>query len=396
MAWGVNTVEDQRREFIDAFLEDKFYVSDLCQKFGISRKTAYKWIDRFINEGFDGLKDRSKARHDQVKTSNEFIEKFIEIKSLYVHWGPKKILGYLKEEEPLIPWPSATTIGKILEANGLTKPRKFRKRFPTRINSLSKCLEPNDIWAIDFKGWFKTKDNIKCDPLTLTDAFSRYLLFCSKLPFNSFEYVWQVLSNAFFEYGLPIYLRHDNGPPFATCGCGRLSRLSINLIKSGVTPEWIEPGKPYQNGRHERMHSTLKNEGIYPLELTLEEQQLKFKEFQEYFNHKRPHEALSQKTPASIYKASNREWKGELKSPEYSEEYKKIRVRSGGVLAWKGSDVFVGKALINEYVGIKENQDGDWVMYYGPVFLGTINHEKKLILPIKKTRWGKKYKVRVY
>lgn len=397
MAWRTFKLEEQRKEFITELSENQRSVSELCHDFGISRKTAYKWISRFDNEGLDGLKDRSKARHTQAqKTNNDVISKLLEVKRLYSKWGPKKILAFLEKSAPLIEWPSTTTIGNILENNGLTIPRKYRKRFPAKTAPLSHCLQPNDVWAIDFKGWFKTKDHIKCDPLTLTDSHSRFLLHCSKLSLNTVEYVWKALTEAFCKYGLPSYLRHDNGPPFATCGSGRLSRLSVNLIKAGVIPEWIEPGKPYQNGRHERMHLTLKEEGAFPLKLTLKEQQLKFREFQHYFNFERPHEALGQKTPGSLYAPSNRIWTGALHSPEYSQEFKVVRVRVGGLIAWHGIDVFIGKTLESEYVGLKENEDGDWVVSYGPVHLGTINHEQRLVHPMRKTRRTTKYKEKVY
>lgn len=397
MAWRTNRVEEQRKRFIEAYLDKSSYISTLCQEFEISRKTAYKWIARFEIEGIEGLKDQSRARHTQLgKTKEETIDRIIEVKLQYPKWGPKKILAFLGQTKPTIIWPSLTTVGNILTEKGYIIPRKYRKRFPAKTMPLSHCLESNDVWGIDFKGWFKTKDNIKCDPLTLTDSYSRYLLYCSKLSCNTVDHVWQVLVEAFYKYGLPTYLRHDNGPPFATCGSGRLSRLSVNLIKAGVIPEWIEPGKPYQNGRHERMHLTLKEEGSFPLRLTLEEQQLKFHEFQDYYNFKRPHEALGQRTPGSVYQAHKREWTGRLQSPEYSREYKPIRVRAGGQIGWRGTDIFIGKTLENEYVGLKENEEGDWIVSYGPVILGRINHEKRLIHPTNKMVRNSKYKERIY
>jgi hypothetical protein len=210
------------------------------------------------------------------------------------------------------------------------------------------------------------------------------------------EYVWEVLTKAFSEYGLPIYLRHDNGPPFATSGAGRLSRLSVRLIKAGIIPEWIEPGKPYQNARHERMHLTLKTEGVFPLELTLKEQQLKFLDFLHYFNHERPHEALGQKTPASLYVPSGKKWTGKLQNPEYASDYQVRRLRGLGQLAWYGKDIYIGKALKNEYVGIKEDEDGEWAVYFGPIFLGVINSEKEFIQPTDKKRMKRSYQCRVY
>jgi putative transposase len=396
MAWRTTKVEDQRLDFINDFLKNESSVTYLCQQFCISRKTAYKWISRYQEEGLEGLKDLNRSRHTQNnKTSEDVISIILETKYKYLKWGPKKINAFLQHNLPNCDWPSSTTIGKILEKNGLTCSRKLRKRFPSKNDPLSHCKNPNDLWCIDFKGWFKTKDNVRCDPITLTDAHSRYILHCSKLSLNTVDNVWNVLSNAFYEYGLPLFLRHDNGPPFATSGAGRLSRLSVNLIKAGVIPEWIDPGKPYQNGRHERMHLTLKEEGVFP-NLTLKEQQLKFKDFQKYYNFERPHEALGQKTPSTLYIPSNREWKGKLYSPEYSQEFDIKRVRAGGVMAWNGRDIFIGKTLSNEYVGIKENEEGEREIFYGPVFLGIINNEIKLnTFPIK-NRKQTNYKSVVY
>lgn len=396
MIWRTAKVEDQRKEFISAYLENTVSTSALCREFNISRKTAYKWISRFEENGFDGLVDRSRAPSIQPnKTSDELIEKILAVKNWQEKWGPKKILGFL-ENENILQLPSATTIGKILDEHGLVIPRKYRKRFPAKSAPLSHCEEPNDVWSIDFKGWFKTKDNVKCDPLTLTDAYSRYLLYCSKIPLNTTEYVWNVLVKSFREYGLPKYLRHDNGPPFATCGAGRLSRLSVNLIKSGVIPEWIEPGKPYQNGRHERMHLTLKQEAAFPSVLTLKEQQMKLIEFQQYFNFDRPHEALGQKTPSSKYKPSSRVWNEKERSVEYSDDFRVVRVRRSGQIGWRGGELFIGKTLQDEFVGLKEHENEDWGVYYGPVLLGYITDDNQLVHPMRKIRSLTRYRERVY
>lgn len=397
MAWKETKVEDQRKEFIVALLKNEFSVSSLCQRFGISRKTGYKWIERFHKDGFDGLKDHSRARHTQKqKIEEHIISQILDLKSEHSDWGPKKILGHLEEHYQDEIWPCRTTIHKIFQEHNLIIPRKYRRRFPAKTNPLSHCQQPNDIWSIDFKGWFKTRDHVKCDPLTLVDAHSRFILYCQKLSNNTVDCVWDVLSKSFYEYGLPLILRHDNGPPFATSGAGRLSRLSVKLIKAGVTPEWIDPGKPYQNGRHERMHLTLKQEGIYPLKLSLEEQQKKFEDFLKYYNYVRPHEALGQKTPSTLYLPSNRIWTGNFQEVEYPSGYEIKRVRAGGLVSWRGEDIFVGKVLAEEHLGITLNEKGLWSVFFGPVLLGEIDDEKKFIQPQTKTRINSKYKISTY
>lgn len=392
MAWKSTKMNEQRKEFIDRYQTHEFRLSDLCKEFSISRPTAYKWIERFLEEGEEGLKDRSRARLSQNRIDKAIENQILQIKYKRMSFGAKKILPLLLNSLGFEKCPSRTTIENILKKHGLVSSRKLRKKYPAKSDPLSYCTQPNDVWCIDFKGWFKTKDFIKCEPLTLSDAYSRFLLHCSKIPLNTTEYVWNVLLNAFDTYGLPIYLRHDNGPPFATGGAGRLSRLSINLIKAGVTPEWIEPGKPYQNGRHERMHRTLKEEGIF--NLTLKEQEMRFREFIEYYNLERPHESLGQKTPQSIYVPSERKWQGVLKSPEYESHYIVKEVTKGGQIGWKGKDVFIGKTLAKEPVGIEENEDGNWVVFYGPVYLGLLE-EGHLITPKKKIK-PSAYKCRIF
>lgn len=394
MAWRSVRMEDQRKEFIDVFLSQELRLADLCREFSISRKTAYKWIARYQDEGMAGLKDKSRARLSQSRIDEAIENRIIEIKTSRKALGPKKILPLLERELPLEACPSKTTIENVLKRHGLVTPRKLRKRYPAKNDILSHCMQPNDVWTIDFKGWFKTKDSIKCEPLTLSDAYSRYLIHCNKIAINTADYVWEVVSSAFYKHGLPTHLRHDNGPPFATGGAGRLSKLSINLIKAGVIPEWIEPGKPYQNGRHERMHRTLKEEGIFELKLTLKEQEMKFKEFMEYYNNERPHEALGQKTPQSVYKSSERIWDGKLRAPEYGSDYIIKEVGQRGQVYWKGKDVFIGKTLAKEGIGIKENKEGDWEIYYGPVYLGFLK-EGQLIMP-RKVRTKTSYKCRIF
>jgi transposase InsO family protein/transposase-like protein len=395
MVWRVKKVEEERKLFIDAVQNSDTPLTHLCQEFGISRKTAYKWMGRYNERGIEGLKDQSRARHTQASAINKEDKAEILRIKIKEKVGPKKILAILQRNYPDKVWPSITSIHHILEENGLVEKRKLRKRFPAKTDPLSHCLKPNDIWCIDFKGWIKTKDGVKFDPLTITDAYSRYLLHCGKLLINTGEYVWEVLSRAFHEYGLPIFLRHDNGPPFATNGAGRLSRLSVNLIKAGVIPEWIEPGKPYQNARHERMHLSMKQWCMSSKELSLIEQTLKLSEFVDHYNNRRPHEALGQLVPKDIYITSSRKWSGQLKSPEYSEGYKVRRVRDAGQVSWNGKDIYVGKVLKNEYVGFKETEEG-LSMYYGPVFLGEVNVIGKLILPQEIKRRKGNYKVRIY
>lgn len=378
MAWKESSVKNQRKLFIDCYVDNKFSIAELCRQFDISRPTGYKWIERYELEGIEGLVDQSKAPIVQVNaTSPLIIDDILEVKFKYPNWGPKKIRGYLVCKEPTVPFPSITTISNILAKNGLVKPRKFRKRFPEKSTPLSHANMSNSVWSVDFKGWWITKDGHKCDPFTLTDNYSRYILRCLKLDGNDFNHCWAILDAAFREYGLPNFMRHDNGPPFATASAGRLSRLSVNLIKAGVIPEWIEPGNPQENGRHERMHGTLAQEAVYP-DLNLKEQQLALAKYVDYFNYERPHEALGQVTPGSIYTPSLRSWNGRLVPPEYSKEYSVAKVASCGKFSWKGHSVYVGRVLSAEPIGLKEADNGTIEAYYGEIFLGTLTNNYEL------------------
>lgn len=387
MAWGVIEVEERRKQFILESKQGIVTISDLCQAYSISRTTAYKWLSRFNQEGEPGLLDKSRARKTQPhRTEKEIIDLILELKFKHSSWGAKKLKAILEARLPNFSWPSLSTFNEILNQNGLVVPRKLRKRLPIRTTPLAHCIQANDVWCADFKGWFLTANGEKCDPFTLTDGSSRFLLRCLQLHSNDAEHVWAVLDHAFREYGLPLYLRTDNGPPFATTGAGRLSKLSVKLIKAGVLPDWIAPGKPHQNGRHERMHGTLQAETATPPQPNLEQQKMKLAEFQEYYNFSRPHEAIGQKTPGSVYCRSDRTWRGKLTYPEYDADTKVGWIRSCGKLSFGSKEIYIARALACEPVGLKEIGDRIFEVYYGPILLGTIDELKRFHIPREKSR----------
>lgn len=389
MAWGNKKVENQRKQFCEAILNKHLSHAEACRQFDVSRPTGYDWLNRYIKNGEEGLKNLSSARHTQGNAIPVEIEnEILEMKYKFKTFGPRKILVKLEEKHPFVSWPGTTSIGKILDENGLVKKRKTRKRIAAQTSSLASSEESNDIWTMDFKGWALTEDQFKFDPFTLCDHYSRFLIKCLKLSRNDTEHVWAILDLTFREYGLPRILRSDNGPPFATTSPGRLSPLSIKLIKAGVLPEWIEPGKPQQNGRHERMHLTMKQEGFSKQPISLVNQAKKLGLFQDYYNFERPHEALKQKTPGSIYVPSSRSWNGRLRAIEYTDEYKIGRV-SSGEMRFQKKTIFISKALNGENLGIKEEADG-FKVYFGPIFLGKIIDGDKLEVIRRRTRKEKK------
>jgi putative transposase len=375
MSWRVISMKEERKKFVEEALDLKRAISfeDLCENYNISPKTGYKWVHRFQKNGENGLEDLSRAPLTQpTKTSHTVEQQVIAIRNEFPKWGPKKIIAELQNNYSHLKIPSEGTIGNILSRNHLSNNRIYRKHV-AQTAPLENCLEPNDTWMYDFKGWFLTNNGAKCEPLTITDGFSRYLLLCQHMDRKRGCDVWKQLEKIFHEFGLPKKIRSDNGPPFASLAVGRLSRVAINLIKIGVIPEWIDPGCPQQNGRHERFHLTLKNETTTPPALTLALQQEKFDQFKKYYNHRRYHEALDQKVPATIYKPSIRVWDGKFKSPEYSSDYEVRKVGAGGTIGWKGSFFFISEMLKGEYIGLSEIEVGLVGIYYGPILLGKID-----------------------
>jgi len=277
-------------------------------------------------------------------------------------------------------FPSATRLYEIFKEHHLVTARRLKARVPAS-HPLEMVNESNDTWMADFKGWFLTQNNEKCEPFTLTDGFSRYLIKCHHLENKNVDTVWAIIQDAFHEFGLPNRFRTDNGPPFSSTGAGRLTRLSINLIKAGVMPEWIQPGHPEENGRHERMHLTLKQDTADPPADTLQQQIRRMQRFQREYNFERPHEALQMQTPASVYRISIRRWDGKLRDPEYGAESRFVRkVSSNGCIRF-GGDYFVSQSLTGEYVGLREVEDG-FQMYYGPIYLGKLIQGQGLKKPV--------------
>lgn len=387
MAWGEINIMNQREMFAKAALEGSLSMAELCRQYQISRPTGYLWVKRYKEKGRLGLINMSRAPHNQpLKTPPALVKPVIQLRIDRPTWGPNKIRARLALDQPDVKWPSTTTIGNHIESHGLVVPRKYRTRVPGRTSPLSHCHHPNDVWCMDFKGWVLTADGQKFDPFTLTDADTRFIIKCAKLPSNDVEHVWGILDKAFREYGLPKVIRSDNGAPFAAMGPGRLSRLSVMIIKAGVTPEWIDPGKPQQNGRHERMHLTLQQDTQNYPRRTISEHSNEVNKFVYDFNYRRPHEALGQVPPGMLYTKSTRQWHGMLKAPEYPSNYEVRKVRSSGNITWRYTDIFLGRCLNQEYVSIIETADDIHEIRYGPVILGIINKNNEFIVPGRKKK----------
>lgn len=355
--------------------------TDLSKKYGISRKTVHKWLTRYEHSGIDGLKDQTRAPiHCPGRTSERILKLVIQEKLKYRTRGPKKIRAQLQRQHSDIQWPAASTIAYWLKKEGLVEQRKKRLRVPPYTEPFADCDSPNAVWSMDYKGQFNTKDNRVCYPLTLSDNFSRYLLACQALPGPRYLPTKKVLISAFREYGLPDAIRSDNGTPFAGKCIGGLSRLSIWLIQLGVIPERIKKGCPQQNGRHERMHRTLKADALKPIAGNLKEQQEAFDIFQAEYNRHRPHESLGQQPPSDYYQKSQRPYVEHPHPPVYECDNQVRYVRHSGEIKFMGRLFYLTELLTGEPVGLKEIADGLWQIYYNFFALGSVDLRKNKII----------------
>lgn len=377
MPWSHTSIMDQRFEFLSAYDKKLFTFRELCHAFGISRKTGYKWVERRKEEGEQGLREHSRAPHHIPHKTPEDIEAaLLEARKRHPTWGAGKLLKIVQKKQPGLVLPTRSTVCDILKRHGLTRTRKRRAHLSHPGKPQSSFAEPNDLWCADYKGQFRTWDGLHCYPLTITDAKTRFLLACQGHFSPGFKEAQEVFTRTFKEYGLPLRIRTDNGAPFASTALSRLSSLSVWWIRLGIIPELIEPGKPQQNGMHERMHRTLKAETTRPAAFDIRGQQRKFNAFRQEYNEERPHEALGQETPGSLYQPSPREMPRKLPPVEYPAHFEKRRVSANGGIRWSSAWVKVSSTLKDEYVGLEEMDEGIWTVYYSKIKLGYF-HEKE-------------------
>ncbi|HEY6292229.1 MAG TPA: IS481 family transposase [Terriglobia bacterium] len=366
---------DEKVRLMVALTVGEDSVSELCADFGVSRKTAYKWWARYRQNGAAGLKERSHAPAVVPwAITGAQAKAIVAMRRAHPSWGPKKLRAILNRDASLQQgWPAPSTIGELLRREQLSQPRKRRRSARPSPQPLRTALSPNDIWCTDFKGPFHTDDGMRCNPLTVSDAYSRYLLCVKAVSKAGYDDCRSELERVFRQYGLPRAIRSDNGPPFASSGVTGLSRLSVWWLKLGIMPERIEPGRPEQNGRHERMHKTLKAECASPPQADRDLQQRRFDQFRHEFNQQRPHEALGQTAPATHYTPSARSYPARLEDPAYPADYQARRVRHNGEIKWQGESVFLTEVLRNEIVGVIETDDGNAEIFFGPLRLGLID-----------------------
>jgi transposase InsO family protein len=382
MPWKELSALDLKIEMINLWLNKEYTITELSTIYGVSRKTIYKWIERYNEQGILGLKELSRDTYSHPNsTPEEIVRVILDKKKHKMGWGPKKILARLRSEYPDIKWPADSTGNDILKRHGLVMPRKYRRHTPAYTEPFLDCNQSNKVWSADYKGQFRTGDGKLCYPLTITDNYSRYILGCRGLTRPTFDQTKPYFEWVFRQYGLPEAIRTDNGTPFAGSGFGGLSRLSVWFIKLGIKPERIEAGCPQQNGRHERMHRTLKQMTASPPRKNMTQQQIAFNRFTEEYNNERPHEALGQKPPASVYSHSTKQYPVKLPSIEYNDDDTIRYVHNNGCIKWNGGLYFLSKPLIGEYVLLKQLDEYLWEISYSSYPLGLLDVKKNKIIP---------------
>lgn len=379
MAWRNVLPMDERLRFVYEAQLNRWTVTELCRRYGISRKTGYKWLKRFDQQGFDGMQERSRApKHCPHRTCDKVVERVLAERKRHPKWGPKKIAKVLSSAGCGFNVPAPSTIGEILKRHGLVKRRRRRtgalRRWPKR---LTKPRRANHVWAVDFKGWFRTGDGLRCDPLTASDLHSRFVLDCRALKAQTTQVVRPAFDKIFTDYGLPQIIRVDNGAPFGSSGCCGLTRLSVWWVQLGIRVEFIEPGHPEQNAVHERMHRTLKEDTCCPPKWTCKAQQRRFDQWRDEFNYQRPHEALKMRCPAEVYHRSSMIYDRQPKPFSYPGYYEVRRVKKAGQILLHAADRFIGRAFTGIDVGLEPIGYNQYMVHAGPLVIGTINRNSK-------------------
>jgi transposase InsO family protein len=386
MPWSETDAMNERARFVYEHdrraeeTEGRVNLSELCREFGITRECGYKWLHRYRDGGNDvrALEDRSRRPLTSPTAVEETMQDLVvEARKLKPKWGPRKLRAWMMDRFPSVAFPSASAFAAVLKRRGLIRPARRRRRGPVAgvTAPFTECDEPNCVWCIDFKGWFRMLDGEKCYPLTISDAYSRYVIRCEALLEPHGPSVMTVLDSAFREFGVPYAMRMDNGPPFASTGAGGLTSLAVWLLKLGIRLERIAPGKPQQNGRHERMHRTLKLE-TKPEE-NLRVQQRAFDLWRCEYNEERPHEALGNRPPARVYFASNRHYPRKLITPEPQAFSHAVRVEKDGFISFHRRRFFVSTALKHLYVELELVAHEQWEVRWGSILLGRIKWSQR-------------------
>ena len=379
MPWQTITPMDEITRFVLLAQTDRFTITDLCEQFGISRKTGYKHLERYALEGLKGLGLRSHRPHSFPQRTDADVEALVLAeRRLHRTWGPKKLHVVLQLKHGIESPPAQSTIGEILRRNGMSAaPRRKPGVYSALNDGLTVPTQPNHVWTVDFKGCFNLGDFQRCDPLTVCDRYSHYILACRAQPNQQYANTLRTFKKLMRQAGLPEVIRADLGSPFASCGLGRLSSLSVWWIDQGIQVEFMHPASPHENGSHERMHRDLKAEAAIPASANLAAQQRRFERWRHDYNHHRPHEALGMQMPAQIYQPSERRLNENDRLITYPRDYKTKVVSTSAHIAHEGKNYQVGVAFIGKRVGLRYNDAGQTEIYYSNVLLGHLIHDPR-------------------
>jgi len=381
MPWKESGVMDQRLDFVRDALSERFTMVELCTRYGVSRRIGYKWLGRFAEDGKRGLHNRSRRPHTCPTAVRPVLTELVcEFRRLHPDWGARKLLKVLRGRHPEIEdWPAASTAAELLARRGLVRLRRRRRPHQHPGVVAIATSAPNDLWTADFKGQFRTGNGVYCYPLTIADQHTRFLLSCHGVLSTETAVARPVFERAFREYGLPRAIRTDNGVPFATAALHGLSHLNVWWMRLGIAHQRIHPGCPQENGAHERMHRTLKRCAVKPVQRTCAAQQKQFDAFRREYNTDRPHEALQLETPANRYVVSSRPYPARLPTIEYPGHFLVKRVTDAGTFRFQHRLLYIANALVDQYIGLEETDDGVWAIYFNTVLLATLNERDFVI-----------------
>lgn len=381
MPWMETGPMDERLQFVRDAERDRFTMSELCARYGVSRRVGYKWLARYAAEGRRGLMDRSRAPHHcPHKIADAMAALLVAEREAHPFWGAKKLLSVLTRRHPQIGgWPVPSTVADLLARRGLVQRRRHRRASVHPGVVRLTTAAPNDLWTADFKGQFRTGDGEYCYPLTIADQHTRYLLACRGLRTTQTVTARPVFERAFREYGLPIAIRTDNGVPFATQAIHGLSYLNVWWMRLGILHQRSRPGCPQDNGAHERMHRTLKRQAIKPVRGSCAAQQRNFDAFRREYNEERPHERLEQQTPASQYDASARAYPNRLPPLEYPRHFLVKKITTGGTFRFQHKLLYLANAMVDQHIGLEETDDGIWSIYFNNILLATLDERDYII-----------------
>jgi transposase InsO family protein len=372
---------EERLQFVHDALRDRFTMSELCARYGVSRRVGYKWLARYEADGRRGLIDRSRApKHCARQTGADVVALLVAAREAHPDWGARKLLRVLRDKHAAIrTWPAPSTVADLLARRGLVH-RRRRRRVSVHPGVVRPTTAaPNDLWTADFKGQFRTGDSAYCFPLTIADQHTRYLLACRGLLSTQTVTARPVFERAFREYGLPIAIRTDNGVPFATQAIHGLSYLNVWWMRLGIAHQRSRPGCPQDNGAHERMHRTLKRHAIKPVRQTCATQQRNFDAFRHEYNEERPHEYLHQETPASQYMESARPYPTRLPALEYPGHFLVKKITTGGTFRFQHKLLYLANAMVDQHIGLEETDDGIWAIHFNTVLLATFDERDYII-----------------